>query len=328
MRSFTDLPSEVQANIFSWLDPFSIIQLQSVSKDLRSITQSDHVLRRVCTRAGYMQGLEDIEAFKRPREPDSQYGTAHDHAKQPAYKASGRPETDFRTYQSLLLSTYALETVKTKSDLRNAYSLWFSSSFSADIWRAHIDHIDNVLVTTSADDDFAPTVEVFDMKQGAIMYSHPAHLTAPSAHLEASQGWFVHTHVPPWHDGHDQLQLWCLERVTDAEKPRVGYLVDKGEIEPLHAVQAYRLHFPDLLVASENQLTMYDVTSKEVVLEIPIAPLQDRRVINAVEFDKNSIWVVYLDTAQHSEMRSYCRQTHELKATLRPDSDEVSNAQT
>ncbi|CAO1637934.1 unnamed protein product [Sympodiomycopsis kandeliae] len=321
MPSFLHLPPEVLANVLAWLDPQSVIRCQRLSKNLRPIAQSDHVLRLVCIRAGYLGNAhQDLESLERPLAADSQHGPIHDYATQPAYKFAGRPESDFESYPKLLSSSYILDKIKDKPSLRFDNTLHYSPLFPCDIWRAHIDHIENFIIAIGADDYGTDGLLVYDMEAERQVFGVPPHLAPPRTHLEASQGWFVHTQRSTWNasadQSHNTFQFWCWERLTDKENPTKGHLANQGNIHSPHIVHSYRFKFPHLLVASAHHIIMYNAITKEEEMTIPTFDFEENRLVNAIDFDEDYIWITSRHKPTRSELRAYCRHTQQLKQTL------------
>lgn len=194
--------------------------------ELRSISQTERVLRLICKSSGYLGPDEELASLKQPPNPDSPYGKVHDGAIYPCYKMQGRNDADLVNHNTFLSKTYALECVKDKPNLH------WQGGISAccpevDAFEVQYDHIDDLVITSSEESGGLEVTQVdgitsrFHLRTGTV---------PPFAHLQLSEGWLTYAHFGGEFIGDNAFDFWCFERLAEVDQAnqKQGKLVHKG----------------------------------------------------------------------------------------------------
>lgn len=236
------------------------------SSELHQVASSEPLLKDFCHRLAFLECGKTLEDLRRPHIGPGTTATSKavaDGHKYSAWRLSGRSESELESYASLLSSSWRLYHVKERADLSYAGGTNYSYSIEPiEPWRIKIDPIDNVILATSL---AGGKMEAIRMEDGASLVSHRGDHFLPYAHLECDQGWLAHS------INDTTFSISCMERNADIADPQRGRCMSGEKLTAKHPIRAYRLIFPHLLVgSSEGYATLYDIISKQVVLDIKL----------------------------------------------------------
>lgn len=224
------------------------------------------MLKTLCYRIGFLNPGQTLEDLRRPlvNTPANSIGKPFSDGKRySAWQMSGRAQDELESYKTLLVSSWKLHHTMERADL--SYAGGTNYAAKVEPWRIKFDHISNTILATSAS---GPRLHAINMHSGDVLTESNLSIRAHT-HLEADQGWLAYTLNA------NSFQISRLERDTlsldEAVVSGIPTLMDEGRLSAKHPVSAYRLIFPHLLVgSSQGYATVYDVTTKQVILDIAL----------------------------------------------------------
>lgn len=219
------------------------------------MADDESIFRELCIKARYLKPEETLEDLAKPFcsyriTEDGHQTTAYTHS---AWELTGRHKDELKSYKSLLVGSWKLDWEKDYGDLSFAGGTNRSDESAPSSIR--IDHTRDLIIASSP---HLSCAQVIDMHTGSTTLIDDD-LSYDSEQCDYDQGWRVCIL------SNGDLCVACDERYEFIGKETEREVL----IRPKHrGALAFRLKFPNFLVASSRHLTTYNITTKQVIQDM------------------------------------------------------------